>query len=124
MTDELAVFQRLPALFDADLSLPRRAARAQITMLVTAGAARCRLMLHNGVLSTDKADGPMDGWDIALRGDAGVWVDHWRKMPPPDAADVFRMSRHGRLVIEGNFLPLMRHLQLVKDILALPRATA
>jgi hypothetical protein len=45
-------------------------------------------------------------------------------MPCPDAADIFGMRRHGRLVIEGNFLPLMQHLQVVKDILALPRSVS
>jgi len=124
MTDIPADFSRLPALFEAHPSLPRRAARARITMLLSDGAARCRLMLHDGTLKVEKADGPMDGWDIALRGDASVWSDHWRRMPPPDAADIFGMSRHGRMVIEGNFLPLMRHLQVIKDILALPRSDA
>lgn len=64
----------------------------------------------------------MPGWDIALRGEAQVWQDHWQLMPPVEAADIFGMKRAGRLAIEGNYLPFMRHLQVVKDILALPRA--
>ena len=66
----------------------------------------------------------MDGWDVALRAEAGAWGDHWQAMPAPDAFDIFGMVRRGRMRIEGDFTPLMRHLQLVKDILALPRAAA
>lgn len=124
MADIPAIFRDLPSLFQAHPSLPRRASRARISVLLCAGEDRCRLLLDNGTLKVEQADGPMDGWDIALRGDATVWSDHWSVMPSPDAADIFGMSRHGRMVIEGNFLPLMRHLQVIKDILALPRKRA
>ena len=124
MTDYPAKFSLLPELFRRHPVLTGRAKRARITMLLCAGAARCLLILRDGTLRVEKADGPMDCWDIALRGDATVWDDHWLKLPPPDAADIFGMRRHGRMEIEGNFLPLMQHLQLVKDILALPRTEA
>ena len=124
MTDPITVFSRLPSLFQAEPALIRRSARAQITLLLCAGEKRCRLVLDGASMRVEKADGPMDGWDVAFRGDAEVWSDHWLTMPPPNAADIFGMSRYGRMVIEGNFLPLMRHLQLIKDILALPRGRA
>ena len=92
-----------------------------MTRLVAAGEVERRLILRAGILQVAAADGPMDGWDIAMRGDAQVWTDHWQAMPPPSAADIFGMRRHGRLVMEGNFLHLMRSLQVVKDILVLPR---
>ncbi|MFT4961420.1 MAG: hypothetical protein ACI92Z_002511 [Paracoccaceae bacterium] len=81
------------------------------------------MVLRDGTLRIEPTDGPMVDWDGALRGHARIWVHHWRVMPSPDAADIFGMCRHGRLLIEGNFLGLMRSLQVAKDILALPRGT-
>lgn len=115
------IIERIPALFADEPSLVRRAARAEITILLEAGDQARRLILDRGTLCVASADGPMDGWDIAFRGAANVFLEHWQEMPSPNSADIFGMRRHGRLVIEGNFLPLMRHLQVVKDILALPR---
>tara|TARA_B100000749_G_scaffold244930_1_gene207063 strand:- start:2 stop:376 length:375 start_codon:yes stop_codon:yes gene_type:complete len=118
------IIERLPALFADQPSLVRRAARAEITILLEAGDQARRLILDRGTLRVASADGPMDGWDVALRGAEDAFMDHWQTIPAPDAADIFGMRRHGRLVIEGNFLPLMRHLQVVKDILALPRSAS
>lgn len=112
---------RIPALFEGSAPLVRRSARAQITLLLEIGEERKRLLLDRGTLRIGDADGPMDGWDIALRAAPEVWADHWSALPRPDASDILGMARHGRMRIEGNFLPLMRHLQLVKDIIALPR---
>jgi len=124
MSEEIVrVFERLPALFDASEPLKRRSARARFVLLLEAGAEKRRLRLEPGALSLETADGPMDGWNLALRAEPQAWLDHWATVPRPDAADLFGMARHGRLKIEGDFLPLMQHLQLVKDILALPRPT-
>lgn len=122
MPDEIVtIFERLPALFGRSEPLVRRSARARFVILLEAGTARRRLHLESGRLSVSPADGPMDGWDIALRAAPDAWKDHWAPVPPPSASDILGMQRHGRMKIEGNFLPLMQHLQLVKDILALPR---
>lgn len=124
MSDAFSVFSPLPALFAAEPRLVRQAALARFALLLGAGDEECRLVLDRQSLRIEAANGPMDDWDVALRGDADCWSDHWRDVPPPSAADIFGMSRHGRMVIEGNFLPLMQHLQLIKDILALPRGRA
>lgn len=119
--DVVTVFERLPALFEQSEPLRRRSARARFVILLDAGSAKRRLRLEPGALSVETADGPMDGWDIALRAEPDAWADHWAAIPRPDASDILGMQRHGRMKIEGDFLPLMQHLQLVKDILALPR---
>lgn len=111
----------LPARLAANAPMLHRARRAEIALLLDAGTERHRLILSRGVLAVHGASGPMDDWDIALRATAEAWADHWAPLPRPDAFDIFGMVRHGRMRIEGNFLPLMRHLQVVKDILALPR---
>ncbi len=123
MPEEIVeTFARLPGLFAGSETLRRRSTRAQLVLLLEAGDTRRRLRLEPGALFLEGADGPMDSWDVALRATPEAWTDHWAALPRPDAADILGMTRHGRMRIEGNFAPLMRHLQLVKDILALPRA--
>ena len=125
MRDQIdGVFASLPDLFSQRCDLIRKSNRADIVLLLDAGDARARLRISGESVTILPAGGPMAGWDIALRADPAAWADHWAAVPAPDAFDIFGMVRHGRMRIEGNFAPLMRHLQLVKDILALPRAAA
>ncbi|WP_306155146.1 hypothetical protein [Roseovarius sp. MMSF_3281] len=119
-----SIFARLPGLFVARSDLRTRSEKARATLLLEAGEDRVRLRIADGAVTVLPANGPMDGWDIALRADSGAWYDHWQAIPAPDAFDIFGMVRRGRMRIEGDFTPLMRHLQLIKDILALPRAAA
>lgn len=122
MSEEVVgAFESLPALFEKTPPLVRRSARARFVILLQAGSEKRRLRLEPGTLSVERANGPMDGWDVAIRAEPEAWVDHWAAIPRPDASDILGMQRHGRMKIEGDFLPLMQHLQLVKDILALPR---
>lgn len=123
MSDQIvATFSRLPTIFAGHPAIVRRAGRATLILLLEAGPKGLRL--ENGQLTALPAEGAMQGWDIALRAAPETWEDHWQAMPAPDAFDILGMVRHGRMRIEGNFAPLMRHLQVVKDILALPRAGA
>lgn len=125
MTDQIiATFTRLPALLAGHPEIARRAERARVVLLLEAGSQGLRLQLEKGQLSVLPAEGPMRGWDIALRAAPAAWADHWQAVPAPDAFDILGMVRHGRMRIEGNFAPFMRHLQVLKDILALPRAAA
>lgn len=114
-------FARIPALFAAREALVRKAERARIVLLLEAGEERRRLRIESGSLRLEEASGPMESWDVALRAAPEAWFDHWAASPLPHAHDILGMARYGRMRIEGNFLPLMRHLQLVKDVVALPR---
>lgn len=116
------VFATLPDLFAGRADLVRRSLKARAVVLLEAGSHRVRLRIFDGTVTILPSSGPMDGWDVALRATAAAWADHWAAVPKPDAFDIFGMARRDRMRIEGNFTPLMRHLQLIKDILALPRA--
>ncbi|MFX0547199.1 hypothetical protein ACEWPL_016820 [Roseovarius sp. S1116L3] len=118
------VFRRLPALFSGNRPLRHRSRHANFVFLIGAGNAYFRFILCDSCLRLDEATKPMQSWDMALRGDENVWADHWKTMPPADAADILGMQSYGRLVIEGNLLPLLQNLQVIKDILALPRQLA
>lgn len=123
MSDQvIEIFDSLPRLILRQPSLLRRAAAAQAVLLLEAGQASVRMRLSGGKLDIQPMDGPMQGWHVALRAAPVAWLDHWQSVPAPDAFDIFGMARRGRMRIEGDFTPLMRHLQVIKDILALPRA--
>lgn len=119
-----SIFASLPDLYLRRSDLIMRSKAASAVLLLDAVSDRVRLVVANQMVTVVSADGPMAGWDIALRADPAAWEDHWKAVPAPDAFDIFGMVRRGRMRIEGDFGPLMRHLQLIKDILALPRATA
>ena len=117
----IEIFDSLPRLALNHPALLRRAARAQVVLLLEAGQDQVRLRLDGGKLDIQPIDGPLQGWHVALRAAPAAWLDHWQSIPAPDAFDIFGMVRRGRMRIEGDIAPLMRHLQVIKDILALPR---
>lgn len=122
MSDQvIRIFESLPDLAARNPALVRRARNARAVLLLEAGAGRARLRLRGGTFAILPADVPMGGWDTALRAEPDAWLDHWQPLPAPDSFDIFGMARRGRMRIEGNFMPLMQHLQVIKDILSLPR---
>ena len=42
-------------------------------------------------------------------------------MPAPGWHDLFALTKRGAASMEGDFRPLLQHLQFFKDLLALPR---
>lgn len=112
----------LPQGFQADPPLMRRAARASLRFRIDVEDAVFLLQLDQGQLSgPEPVTGPMVDSDFTLRASRETWLTHWRAIPPPEFHDIFAMTRAGHLRIDGDFRPLMVHLQVVKDVLALPR---
>lgn len=113
---------RLAEAWAGDANLRRRAARLSLRILVATETGAYVLPFRDGVLGDILADhGPMHDWDIALRMSAADWEGFWAAEPAPGWHDIFALTRGGRLRLEGNHLPLMQNLQVVKDVLALPR---
>lgn len=112
----------LPAAYEDDAALKHKARSANF---------RCRLVTENGdyliamnqgaLDDVVRAAGPMVPSDFAFHADKDAWATHWQPVPPPEYHDIFAMTRAGHLTILGDFKPLMTHLQVVKDVLALPR---
>lgn len=113
---------RLAQAWTRDANLRRRGARLSLRVLVATETEAYVLPFRDGVLGEILADrGPMHDWDVALRMSAADWEGFWASEPAPGWHDIFALTRGGRLVLEGNHLPLMQNLQVVKDVLALPR---
>lgn len=107
----------------ASTTLRRRSARIDLRLLLQSGSEGYVLHLRDGEVLSLKADsGPMHDWDVAFRMGAEDWQGFWAAHPHPGWHDIFALTRAGRLRIEGNLLPLMQNLQVIKDVLALPRA--
>jgi len=108
--------------FQADQPLMRRASRASFRCRMEVEDSAFLLRLDEGKLTGPfPIDGPMVDSDFTLRSTRDAWLTHWLPVPPPEYHDIFAMTRAGHLRIDGDFHPLMVHLQVVKDILALPR---
>jgi hypothetical protein len=61
---------------------------------------------------------------VAVRGTAEAWREFWQPIPRPGWHDLFALSKHGVLTLEGDLHALISNLQYVKDLLALPRRPA
>lgn len=81
-------------------------------------------MRHGTVLSVDDLATlrPLTPWDFSLSADLKCWQRFWEPMPAAGWHDIFALMRNGNMRIEGRLQPFMANLQLVKDLLAAPRA--
>jgi pimeloyl-ACP methyl ester carboxylesterase len=63
----------------------------------------------------------MASFAFAIRGTARAWFSLWQNPPPPGWHDIFAIAMRGEMSLEANIQPLMANLQVIKDLLALPR---
>ncbi len=67
---------------------------------------------------------PTDSAQFTISATEEAWDLFWSPVPPRDFHDLFSMLAAGNLRLDGNLVPLMQHLQYIKDLLALPRRYA
>jgi hypothetical protein len=115
-------FEALPKLLDQDDDLRRRGVALCTTCLIGIDSIPFLVTLERG-MKIGLARGPflMRSWDFAVRGTIAGWERFWQVVPPPGWHDLFALTKHGEMTIEGNIYPFMAHLQVMKDLLALPR---
>jgi hypothetical protein len=112
----------IPNIVDADEVLVRRGRLLEADILVGIGPASFILPVRMGRIGEIEPAGRlMRPWDFAVRAVTADWLAHWTDPPRPGWHDLLAMQKQGRLTIEGNLLPFMQHLQVVKDVLAAPR---
>lgn len=110
---------------ESDPGIARRAQRLTLRLLLAADDEAHVLDIRDGrVVSVRRDAGPMHDWDLAMRMSGDDWQGFWQAAPRPGWHDIFALTRGGRLRIEGDHLPLMQNLQVIKDILALGRNAA
>jgi len=118
-------FEILPRLLEQNDDLRRRGGALCVTCLIGIGSIPFLVTLDRGVVAAF-ARGPhlMRSWRFAVRGSVAGWERFWQAVPPPGWQDLFVLAKRGEMIIEGDLHPFMAHLQVVKDILALPRQIA
>lgn len=125
MEDLARRFEALPGLVADDDDLRRRGAEICTTCLIGIAAIPFIVTLERG-MKLHLARGPhlMRSFRFAVRGSAAGWARFWQAVPPPGWHDLFALAKRGEMTIEGDLHPLMAHLQVMKDLLALPRRLA
>ena len=122
-TDDYQAAQRF--IHAAHRFRPFRSPRtASFTMMVGFGGVRLLVKVHHGTLdSIHNLAGlrPLTSWDFAIVAPAMAWHRFWETVPDAGWHDVFALTRHNRMQVEGNLHPFMANLQFVKDLLASPR---
>ncbi len=118
-------FEALASLLAKDDDLCRRGAALGVTCLIGIGAIPFLVTLERG-MRLHLARGPhlMRAWRFAVRGSVLGWERFWQAPPPPGWHDLFALTKRGEMTIEGDLHPFMAHLQVMKDLLALPRQVA
>ncbi len=91
-------------------------------LLLQSGEQSVHLVIERGHI-VGVVQGPlrMRAWQFALRAQPQTWNEFWQAVPAVGFNDIFAMSRHGHLTIDGDIGPLLEHLRYIKEVLAMPR---
>ena len=115
-------FARLPDLLVADADLVRRGRFACVDCRVDIGDEPFFLSIADGNLTAfERGPRLMRSSAFTVRATAEAWTRYWEPLPPPGWHDLFALTKRGVASMEGDFRPLLQHLQFFKDLLALPR---
>ena len=112
----------LPGLVNGDAWLVHRGRFFSGGVGIGIGEVPFHLEIERGRVAELKRGRPLKRSTVfRVRADAEAWAKHWRPLPEPHFHDLFALAKAGRLVLEGELLPVMAHLQYFKDVLAAPR---
>ncbi len=114
----------LPELVRDDPFLVHRGRHARFRFLLHIGPEAWWIDVCEGFVEVSPKTLPSQSGDFSLRAHEESWAKHWQTVPPRDFHDLFAMLSSGHLTMEGNLLPLMQNLQLVKDIIAKLRSSS
>lgn len=119
----LALFDRLPALVDANADLVRRGRFLTTDFALVVGATPLLVRVESGRV-TSVARGPflLRPWTFSIMAAPETWLKLLKPVPDPGTHDLMALSKVGLARIEGNLQPVMANLQVIKDIVTAPRA--
>ena len=123
--DAEALALKIPMLVNEDADLQRRANWFDSRWLLKIGAVEFHVVQTSGrIISFERGPFFMRAWSFGVAAEAKGWIAHWQPIPAPGDHDILAMSKRGALQLSGDLTPLMQNLQVVKDVLAAPRAIA
>ena len=119
----IELFERLPALVDANADLVRRGRFLTTDFAVVVGATPLLVRVEAGRV-TSVARGPflLRPWAFYITAAPETWLKLLKAVPDPGTHDLMALSKVGLARIEGNLQPFMANLQAIKDIITAPRA--
>ncbi len=119
----LALFERLPALVEANADLIKRGRFLTTDFAIVVGATPLLVRVEGGRV-TSVARGPflLRPWTFSITAAPETWLKLLKPVPDPGTHDLMALSKVGLARIEGNLQPFMANLQVIKDIVTAPRA--
>jgi hypothetical protein len=120
--DFIAILQALPEQANASPVLRRLGRLCSMEFLLQCDGQCAHVRVERGEVAP-VIPGPlrMRAWQFAIRAPEASWRRFWQPVPAVGFSDIFAMVRFGHASIEGDIGPMLTHLRLVKEILALPR---
>jgi hypothetical protein len=119
----IALFERLPALVDANADLVRRGRFLTTDFAVVVGATPLLVRVEAGrVISVARGPFLLRPWTFSITATPDTWLKLLKAVPDPGTHDLMALSKVGLARIEGNLQPFMANLQVIKDIVTAPRA--
>ena len=120
-----ALAATIPDRVNGDADLLRRAAWFDCDWLMNVGPAEFHISHKAGrIVAFERGPFFMRAWSFSLSATPEAWLRFWEPVPAPGFHDILAMSKKGTLTMAGDLTPLMRNLQVVKDIVASPRPRA
>ena len=118
-----ALALQIKDLANADADVMRRAVWLDCDWMIGVGPAEFHVSHQRGrITAIDRGPFFMRAWSFSLTASADAWLRFWEPLPRPGFHDILAMSKRGELKLAGDLTPLMRNLQVVKDIVATPRS--
>lgn len=119
----IGLFERLPALVEANADLVKRGRFLSTDFALVVGATPLLVRVEAGRV-TSVARGPflLRPWTFSITAAPETWFKLLKPVPDPGAHDLMALSKVGLARIEGNLQPFMANLQVIKDIVTAPRA--
>lgn len=119
----IGLFERLPALVEANADLTKRGRFLSTDFALVVGATPLLVRVEAGRV-TSVARGPflLRPWTFSITAAPETWLKLLKPVPDPGTHDLMALSKIGLARIEGNLQPFMANLQVIKDIVTAPRA--
>ncbi len=123
-TDRIvALFTQLPRLVAQDADLVRRGRFLSCEFEIGVGRVALMVAIAAGVVrSVERGPFRLRPWAFAIRAEPQTWSGFLAPLPAAGVHDVMALSKQGLARIEGDLHPFLSNLQVIKDVLAAPRA--
>ena len=113
---------KIPVLMQAEPWLSKRGRFLTAQFQIVIGSQVCFVSVIEGVINCiETRPQIMRPSVFRIAADVPDWLIFWSAMPEPGWHDILAMMKRNHLTVDGDLRVFMRHLQYIKDLIALPR---